>query len=105
MILNNYKKLEGLTLNDGWSIKKVVESKSEYNYKIVLVKDGFKSIKWSLERTPSEDGEYFLFAEDSCYPMLDYELNLNGVVNAIESTMEDIDKMRWIHSGNGIIFK
>jgi hypothetical protein len=37
--------------------------------------------------------------------MLDYELNLNGVVNAIESTMEDIDKMRWIQAGNGIIFK
>lgn len=99
--LNNYKVLEGIQLKDGWMVKSVTESVRLY--KIELIKDGYKPIKWKLQRNPTEDTCYYLEAEDSSYPLCDYEANLSGILFAIESELEDVNKMRWIRSGGGVV--
>ena len=99
--LSNYKKLEGISIKDDWKIESVTESARLY--RIGLQKDGYKPIKWKLQRYPSPDGEYFLETEDSCYPMFDYELNLVGIIFAMEVELEDVYKMRWIRNGNGVV--
>jgi hypothetical protein len=99
--LDNYKKLEGIGIEDGWEIKSVTESARLY--RIELIKDGYIPIKWKLQRYPSPDGEWFLETEDTCYPMYDYELSLGGLLFAMERELEEVSKMRWIRSGNGVI--
>ena len=99
--LSNYKKLEGISMEDDWKIESVTESARLY--RIELQKDGYKPIKWKLQRYPSPDGEYFLETEDSCFPMLEWELNLRGIIFVMENQMEDVYKMRWIRNGNGVV--
>lgn len=98
---SNYKKLEGISIHDAWKIESVTESARLY--KVDMVKDGHKPIKWKLQRYPSPDGEYFLETEDTCYNMLEWELNLTHILFVMENEMEQVNKMRWIRNGNGVV--